>query len=80
MMRRFRTLKIPDCGHPLVRRLYAEMNNQRVGVNDLAERSGLERNTIQNWKRTTSPTLANIDAAFNVLGFEVYIRHRAEEA
>lgn len=70
-MRQFRSrplCSIPDNAHPLVKRLYEEMLEQRVGLADLAERSGVDRNTINAWRNRQSPNVANLEACFNALG------------
>lgn len=71
-MRAFRPLKIPRC-HPLVRRLFEEMNAQRIGVLDMSERSGVNRNTLRDWRGRTVPTIDNIEACFNVLGLTLTV-------
>lgn len=67
----FRKVGVPTNVHPLVRRLFEEMNYQRIGVLDLAERSGVNKNTIKDWKNRSMPRLDNIDACYNVLGLKL---------
>lgn len=67
-MRRFRRVTVPPHAHPLVRRLFAEMNYQRIGVTDLAERAGLARETLKGWRGRHCPRVADLEAAFGVLG------------
>ncbi len=67
-MRRFRTLKIPQRAHPLVRELIKEMNYQRIGVKDMAQRTGVAYETMKRWPYTVTPHLANLEACFTVLG------------
>lgn len=78
-MRSFRPLTIPPQAHPLVRRLFAEMNQQQLGVLDLAERSGVNKNTLKDWRTRTVPSVDNLDACLTVLGLRLTIaRERAE--
>lgn len=76
-MRRFRRVRVPEAGPPLLRRLFAEMNAQRVGMGDLAARSGVSAVTLSTWsggcpsRPPAGPTLANIEACFNVLGLRL---------
>lgn len=77
-MRKFRPHAVPMSGHPLVRRLFVEMNAQQVGVLDLSERSGVNKNTFKDWRTRSVPTVDNLDACFNVLGLELAVRERAE--
>lgn len=64
-------LPVPERAHPLIRTLVVEMNRQKVSMYDIADRSGVPRQTIYNWRRGTVPNAANLDAAFNVLGFRL---------
>lgn len=67
-MRRFRTLREPKSCHPLVRNLIQEMNDQRIGILDVAERAGVAPETIKQWCRNRMPRVDLLDACFNVLG------------
>jgi hypothetical protein len=78
-MRRFRPLGIPNKAHPLVRRMFAEMNHQRIGVLDMSDRSGINKNTLQDWRTRTVPTVDNLEACFTVLGCELTIRQSRED-
>lgn len=76
-MRAFRRrLVVPASAHPLVKRLFVEMNAQRIGVLDMAERSGVNKNTLKDWRTRTVPTIDNLDACFNALGLEIAVRER----
>lgn len=70
----FQPHRIPAHAHPLVRQLFAEMNKQRCPANLLATRSGLNPNTIKDWRTRTVPTVDNLDAALTVLGLRIVIR------
>ena len=72
-MRRFKRLSVPDHAHPLVRRLFTEMNQQQIGILDMAERAGVNKNTLGDWKNRAVPNIANIDACYNVLGLRLGI-------
>jgi hypothetical protein len=79
MIRRFRPVSIPDSTHPLVRRLFVEMNAQQVGPIDMADRSGINKNTFKDWRTRTEPTIGNLDACLNVLGLELTVREKLEK-
>lgn len=70
-MRQFRKLSIPAHAHPLVRQLFAEMNSQQIGIMDLAARTGLARNTMKGWRTRHCPRLIEVEACFNVLGYDL---------
>lgn len=77
-MRRFRRLSVPQASHPLVRSLFAEMNHQQIGVLDMADRSGVNKNTLRDWRTRTIPTVDNLDACFTVLGLKLSVSRGAE--
>lgn len=77
-MREFRPISVPQKAHPLVRALFEEMNRQQLGVLDLAERSGVNKNTLRDWRTRTVPTIDNIEACFSVLGFRI-VANRAQD-
>lgn len=77
-MRRFRPMSIPQHTHPLVRKLFEEMNRQQIGPIDMSDRSGINKNTFKDWRTRTAPTIDNLDACFNVLGFELSVRRASD--
>jgi hypothetical protein len=74
-MRKFRRLSVPPRAHPLVRKLFEEMNYQQIGMLDLAERSGVNKNTIKDWKDRSIPQVHNLDACFEVLGMKLSAKY-----
>ena len=70
-MRRFRTLSVPQHAHPLVRRLFEEMNHQRIGLTDMAERVGISRFTMNGWRTRHCPRIVELEACYNVLGYRL---------
>lgn len=75
-MRTFRRLLPPEGAHPLVRRLFEEMNHQQIGILDMSERSGVNKNTINDWKRRSMPQVHNLEACFTVLGLRMTVAKR----
>jgi|TARA_Y100000310_G_scaffold319574_1_gene375004 hypothetical protein len=63
-------------GHPLVRQLFDIMHKHQISANDLAKKAGLGVRTIESWTLNRQPTVANLQAALNVLGYELYIKPR----
>lgn len=79
-MRKFRPLKPPTLAHPIVRRMFDEMNHQQIGILDMAKRSGVNKNTLNDWRTRTTPSVANLAACLTVLGFELKaVRMRDDE-
>lgn len=72
-------MPIPQRAHPLVRRLYAEMNRQQIGVTDMAERTGIARNAINDWKDRSNPQVQNLDACFAALGLQLTVKAVKDE-
>lgn len=71
-------LTCTEHAHPLVRRLLHIMNEQRASIPLVDKRAGLGRDVIRNWKTRTIPRVDNLEAAFNVLGYELTIRPKRE--
>lgn len=64
-------LKVPDRAHPLVKRLYQEMNAQGVGLQQMSDRSGYTVDCLKDWRTRSSPNIRSLEACFNVLGYEL---------
>lgn len=78
-MRKFRPHRIPTNVHPIVRRLFELMHEEQLGVLDMSERSGINRNTIKDWKARSIPNVLNFDACLNTLGYELAIRKKRSD-
>jgi hypothetical protein len=77
---RFRRIKVPTAGHAAVRRLFEEMNTQRVSTTALAAEVGMSINTFKDWRvGRTCPTVVNFEAALNALGLELAVQPIIEE-
>ena len=70
MRRRYTNVSTPDKAHPLVKQLFLEMRKQRIGVMDMADRSGVSAGSLVNWRtRMTPKGIPGLEACFNVLGY-----------
>ncbi len=78
-MRRFRRLTIPAHAHPLVRKLFEEMNREQIGLTDMAERAGLARATFKGWRTRHCPRIVELEACYNVLGWGLTVRRRTDD-
>lgn len=67
-----RRLKIPAHTHPLVRGLYAEVNEQRATMRQIAGRNGVDYSTMLAWRRSM-PRIDTLDSALNSLDLELAI-------
>jgi hypothetical protein len=76
---RFRPTPVPSSLHPVVKRLFVEMNEQQCTDKLMAKRSGVNNWTISAWRHRTIPNVRNIEACLNVLGLELYVRQRRYE-
>lgn len=75
---RFRPHSPAERAHPLVRRLFAEMNEQQCSQQTMSERSGINKNTFRSWRTKAVPRLDDLEACLNVLGFELAIQPTKE--
>lgn len=66
-------IPVPERAHPLVRKLFEEMNAQLTTLNEVAERSGVDRQTISGWRYTGTPMTVNLVACFNALGLDLLV-------
>lgn len=73
MRERFVKVAIPEKGHPVVKRLFTEMNLQQIGLLDMAERSGVNKNTFRHWRTKSEPRVSDIDACLHVLGLRLTV-------
>ena len=67
---------VPENATPVVRKLFQLINLHHVGLKQLAKRSGVGLSTITDWRSRRSPSLANIEATLNALGYELTVRKR----
>ena len=73
-------LSIPERAHPLVRDLFRLLNDEKKMLADVAEKSGVGRATISDWRYRRSPTVATFQAVCNAIGYEVVIQRRGKSA
>lgn len=66
-------LKIPEHAHPLVRQLFELMNDQKIMIADVAEPSGISRNTISEWRYRRAPSVVSLEAVLNSFGYQLKI-------
>lgn len=72
-------MPIPEHCHPLVRRFFEAMNEERALRREVSERSGLSPCAITDWRRKV-PRIDNFDAALNTLGLRLEIVEIEERA
>ena len=66
-------LKVHPAQHKLVHELFAIMLRQHMTMKDMSARAGLDYVSVGKWKYLHTPTIANFDAALNVLGYRLAI-------
>lgn len=71
---RFRPHAPADLAHPLVRQMFAEMNEQQCSQQTMSERSGINKNTFRSWRTKAVPRIDDLEACLNVLGLKIVIR------
>jgi hypothetical protein len=67
----FRSHTVPDHVHPLVKRLFEEMNAKEMTLGALEEKSGVSQHCFHNWRKRTSPRIGDLEACFNALGLRL---------
>lgn len=74
--------KLPVSDHvdPLVQRLFEILNEQMTTIGEAADRAGISRQTFWNWRTSTNPRVGDLQAALNVMGYELVIRKRKGDA
>ena len=79
MREAYRQVTIPERCHPLVKELFLEMRKQRLGVVDMADKTGINKNTLKDWRTRTMPRIADLEACFNVLGYTLGMKRMTNE-
>lgn len=67
-------IKAPATCHPLVRQFITTANDQMTTLQEIADRAGVSRVAISDWRNSRNPSIVTFNAALNVLGFELCIR------
>lgn len=77
-MRQYRKKNPLGCtnNHRVIKFLTEEMHSQRMTSIDLSERAGLSKETIRWWRYRTMPRINDLEAALNVLGYELTVRRK----
>lgn len=67
---------IPRHAHPLVRKVFCAMYEHRITYVEMAERSGLSRETLTAWRVRNAPDLSSLEAALGVCNLRVEVVHQ----
>ena len=62
--------------HQVIRFLSNEMHHQQMTSADLCERAGFAPDTLKWWRHRTMPRINDVEAALNVLGYELTVRRK----
>ena len=62
---------MPEHVHPLVRFMFKEAFRQRCVYTELAKKSGVNVMSIRGWKARVQPSLVNLEACLNSLGYDL---------
>lgn len=71
---------VAENAHPLARQFFKIIDRQQVAVTDVAERAGLGLATLVKWKSRHAPTVMALEAALNVVGYELRVVRRRDPA
>jgi hypothetical protein len=72
----FKPMPVPEGVPAIVRDLFKIMTEQRLGVRQVAKRSGVDGNTILTWRSSRVPSTTNFEAVANALGYELQLVRR----
>ena len=72
-MRKFVKVSIPTNASPLVTELFRLMNEEQIGVLDMSERTGINKNTFKDWRTRTVPKITDLEACFSVFGLKLKV-------
>lgn len=72
------TVTIPERVGPHVKLVFAEMRRLNYTYGDIEYKSGVIKPTIKAWRYKNRPSLDNIEAVLNVLGYDYLPIPRAE--
>lgn len=71
------TLKRPvENSHPIIKLLYETLEKRGMSYSDLSKKSGINLSTVSNWKYKSNPTLLNLEAALNAVGYDLKVEER----
>jgi transcriptional regulator with XRE-family HTH domain len=71
---RYKPVTVPKGVHPLLAFLFEQMILNQTTYTELAERSGVARNTIIQWRTRGNPNIVLLDACLGVFGYTIYAR------
>lgn len=71
-----RPAKLPANVHPLTKSLFEMLEARGMTDKDMSRLSGVSHHTIADWRYRWNPSLPNLEACLNVLGYELTIRER----
>jgi hypothetical protein len=78
--RRCKELSLSTPMHPLVRQFFTLVNREpTLTFKFLSERSGVQIDTMSQWRYEHSPALVTFEAALNAAGYELCIRRRKNQ-
>lgn len=63
----------PGVAHPIIARVFAEMQGQQITYEALAGQAELSMQTLFMWKKGRDARLQNIEAVLNALGYRLVI-------
>lgn len=66
-------IPIPPHAHPLIRQLVRRANQEMTTLSEIADRAGMPRATISDWRYSRMPRLDNFEAALNAMGLKLAI-------
>jgi hypothetical protein len=71
-------IPVPQHVHPTVREFFRLLNAEKTTLTEVGQRGGFRRRTLSAWRYNREPRVSNLDAALNVMGYELVVRRRRD--
>jgi DNA-binding phage protein len=78
IMAHFRSYKIPERAHPLVKQIYREMQSRQITIEAVVNATGVSRGCFKSWRDKANPQLGSLEAIATYLGFDITLTKMKE--
>lgn len=75
----FRTKRVPQRGHPLIRFMVEEINRQRKTYCQISAQAGVFEHFAHRWTHGSDPQLSKFEAVLNTLGYRLTVEKIDEQ-
>lgn len=72
-------VNVPTSGHRAIIDFYRIAVESDISLTDISRQSGLSIANFQHWRCSRSPSVVNLEAALNVMGYGLFVRPLGDE-